>query len=213
MPPPTVAIDFSFAAGLDGWEASYADYTLGMEPSIAFASGFRQLPSPLQTTSGFLLSSRNVSDDVFMTITRPVTGLVPNTRYRVDISIAFATNAPPGCIGVGGAPGEAVVVKAGATATLPAKVQQGSYVTVNYDKGVQSTGGANAVVIGNIAQAAPGDCNQPAYQRKTLSSGAAGPLVTSDASGRLWLVIGTDSGYEGLTELYYLDGRATLTPA
>ena len=38
-------------------------------------------------------------------------------------------------------------------------------------------------------------------------------LINADAQGRLWIVIGTDSGFEGRTEIYYLDGVATFTPA
>jgi hypothetical protein len=38
-------------------------------------------------------------------------------------------------------------------------------------------------------------------------------MVTSDAAGRLWIVIGTDSGFEARTEIYYLEGSVLFTPA
>jgi hypothetical protein len=47
---------------------------------------------------------------------------------------------------------------------------------------------------------------------KTLSTDAGGAIVKTDADGRLWVVIGTDSGFEGTTEIYYLNGTITLTP-
>lgn len=214
-PPGQVSLPFSFADGFSGWEAGYSDYQIGQESSIDFRNGFQRLPINLDTISGIFLSSENRSDDVFMFIHRAVDGLTPGRRYRVDISIAIGTDAPPGCVGAGGAPGESVFLKAGASAVRPEKVVDASnFVGVNFDKGNQSTGGANAIVIGNFAQDTPGGaCLNGPYLRKTLTTGGNGPLVTADSSGRLWLVIGTDSGFEGFTRIFYLEGNATFTPA
>ena len=212
-PTPTpILITSSLAAGFDGWQASYADYTPGMEATIAFASGHEPLPAPLDANSGVFLTSDNSSDDVFMYLWRPVTGLEPNRRYRVEVTVAFATNAPPGCVGIGGAPGESVYLKAGAAPREPANVVSGGLVVPNFDKGNQAQGGTEAVVVGDFAQLVPGgDCVAPSYQFKTLTTNGAGPTVTSDATGRLWLVVGTDSGYEGNTRIYWREIAATLT--
>lgn len=211
--PSTVRLDFSFATGFDNWEAAYADYTLGQEVSIGFAFGHERLPPPLNSVSGLYLSADNRSDDLFMYLARRIDGLAANRRYRVEIQIGLATNVPPFCPGAGGAPGEAVYVKAGAVGRRPEKIVRGSYVSVNFDKGNQSAGGADVFVIGDLTQAGGGgDCLGAPYQRKTLATGATAPIATTDASGQLWLVIGTDSGFEGFTKLYYLDGRAVLTP-
>jgi hypothetical protein len=212
-PPGTVNLDFSFATNFAGWEPAYADYTLGQEASIDFAFGHERLPDPLDSRSGIFLSSNNRSDDVFMYATRLLDGLERNTRYRVDLSITLATNAPPNCPGVGGSPGEGVALKAGAVGFRPENViQTGNFVTVNFDKGNQTQGGNDVVAIGNLAQTTSGSCTSPVYRLKTLSIGSSGPIVTSDSSGRIWLVIGTDSGFEGLTKVYFLEGTATLRP-
>lgn len=215
-PPPapgTATFDFSFATNLAGWEPAVADYALGQEESIDFAFGHERLPDPVDNRSGMFLSSNNASDDVFMFASRLVDGLARNTRYRVDLSITFATNAPPGCVGIGGAPGEAVTVKAGAVGFRPETViESGNFVTVNFDKGDQTQSGEDVVAIGDFAQTTPGNCLLPVYRLKTLSIGSAGPIVTSDSSGRVWLVIGTDSGFEGVTKVYFLEGTATLRP-
>jgi hypothetical protein len=59
-----------------------------------------------------------------------------------------------------------------------------------------------------------GTCESGIYALKTLRSPQDRiPTLTADASGRLWLVIGTDSGFEDRTEIYYLEGAATFTPA
>lgn len=206
-------IEFSFATDTAGWTADFTDYSVGMEPILELVSGIRRLPAPLADRSGLLLGGTNRSDDLFMYITRPVTGLVPNRRYRVSLQFTFATNVPAGCAGIGGAPGESVYVKAGATATEPMKVTRGGRIESNIDKGGQATSGRDVVNVGDFTGGG-GSCGdgQGVYRLKTLSTQGRDPLLTSDASGRLWLVIGTDSGFEGRTEIYYLDGVATLTP-
>ncbi len=207
-------MDFSFANGFDGWEASYSDYTqgVGMEPIIGFISGHEQLPAPLDNTSGVFLEGHNRSDDLFMYMTRGVAGLVPDTDYTVELSITFASNVPPGCFGIGGSPGESVYIKGGATGMTPANVViSGDYVTTNFDHGDQSQEGLNALLLGDFAHGG-GTCENGVYQLATLSTGGRSLTVRTNASGELWLILGTDSGFEGLTRIYYLEGSATITP-
>lgn len=211
-PAPTT-IAFSFDANLGGWLADYADYPQGDEADIGFIAEHAPLPSPFAPRRGYRLRSRNESDDVFMFAFRPVTGLVPGRRYRVDIALQIATNAPPGCPGAGGSPGESVYVKAGATPQLPARTLENGWVRVNFDKGNQAMEGAHAINLGNVATLEAGSCSGAnPWRLKTLARPGAGPRVTADAQGRLWPVIGTDSGFESVTEVYLLDGTLTLTP-
>lgn len=213
-PKPTlrsVVSEFSFANDSNGFQAGFSDFVPGQEPVIAFSAMPERLPAPLGNLAGFAISGANPSNDVFMYVWKLITGLTPNTSYQVTVSLHFATNAPPGCPG---GPGENVTVKAGATAAQPANVTQLNRVTVNFDKGNQATGGANAAVLGNLAQlTASGTCAQPLYAEKTLTTGANAPLVTSDANGQLWLVIGFDSGFAGTTKVFLLDGAATFSPS
>ena len=212
-PPSPVSLAFSFADNLAGWEAAYADYALGQEAAIDFSFGHERLPDPLSDRRGFYLQSRNEADDVFMYASRLLDGLRPGTLYRVGVSLTFATDAPPGCAGIGGAPGEAVAIKAGASPLRPEHRVEDGLVRVNFDKGDQSESGDEVVAIGDFAQDPPGtDCLAPEYRLKTLALETGGPQVRSDSSGRLWLVIGTESGFEGVTRIYFLEGRFTLTP-
>lgn len=207
----SVVAEFSFANDSNGFQAGFSDYAPGQESAVMFSAMPERLPSPLGNLSGFAVSGANPSSDVFLYIWKLITGLTPNTPYSVTVSLHFATNAPPGCPG---GPGENVTIKAGATPMAPANVTQANRVTVNFDKGNQATGGANAAVLGNFAQAmASGTCAQPLYAEKTLTTGATAPLVTSDASGQLWLVIGADSGFAGTTKIFFLDGAATFSPS
>ncbi|MGY4397263.1 hypothetical protein ACVWZA_002457 [Sphingomonas sp. UYAg733] len=222
MPTPTTTptptpgqqtIAFSFAAADPAWTSAYADYTLGQEASIGFTTNYEELPAPLNTLRGLRHFSRNASDDVFMYIHRRIDGLRPATRYRLALLVTIATNAPPGCAGAGGAPGEAVTIKTGLLATAPAnRVIGGTTVRTAFDIGAQSNPGADSLVIGNLAKLS-GPCGISTYETKTLTTAPAGFNAVSDANGRLWIFIGTDSGYEGNTALYYLYGQAILTPS
>jgi hypothetical protein len=71
--------------------------------------------------------------------------------------------------------------------------------------GLHASGGPAGEVVGNIANAVP--CEQAAasnYPYVSLAKEHTGEFaVKSSASGDLWLLVGTDSGFEGQTALYY----------
>ena len=74
-----------------------------------------------------------------------------------------------------------------------------NFFHVNIDKGNQSEGGKDALVLGTIG--AGEDVEQYTLINRTNTDT---PLtVRSDSDGKIWLIVGTDSGYEGLTTLYY----------
>jgi hypothetical protein len=156
----------------------------------------------------------NRSDDMFMYLKRHISGedgLKPNQAYELSFKIVFASNAASGCVGVGGAPGESVYLKAGASADEPVSVLgPGSALTVNIDKGQQAAGGRDAGVAGNIANGRPCEGMEQPYVRVERSYTHG--VVRTDNRGALWLVVGTDSGFEGLTGLYYETITARLTP-
>lgn len=211
-PPKTIGIDFDFSIGRAGWDALASDYLVGQEARIAFEHRIAPLPPPLVADNAYLLSSLNESDDVWMFIYRRVDGLLANRTYRFDASLTVATNGGRQCNGIGGAPGESVTIKAGIVGLAPeTRVERGNYVAVNFDKGVQTVGSTGVRVIGDFSSSSP-DCTDPPYERKTLATPVGGGVATADSSGSLWIVIGTDSGFEGRTAIYYLSGSAELTP-
>ena len=120
--------------------------------------------------------------------------------------MSFASDAPSGCAGVGGAPGESVWLKVGASAEKPVPVEVDGETRLSVDKGNQAQGGEAAGVAGVIANGIP--CEEalaqdpPPYAFVTLSHTMAEP-VTTTAAGTLWLLVGTDSGFESRTSLYY----------
>jgi len=205
--------DFQFTTGTHGWTTGFADYPAGEEQRYQLAAGHEKLPAPLdQSRRGILLSGMNHSDDLFMFLKRQLTGLQPETEYDIEISVEFATNAAQGCVGVGGSEGESVVIKAGASAAEPdTVVDSNGMVRLNLDKGNQLEPGTNAIVLGNIANSSD-DCHNAPYELKTLDSGDQELTATTDKDGRLWLFVGSESGFEAKTTLYYTRIRAELTP-
>jgi hypothetical protein len=208
--PLTARVDFS--TGLHGWTAGFSDYPPADEEIYHLRSDYRTLPTPLDTSQQALfISGVNRSDDLFMYWKGQIVGLSPGTRYRASFEVEFATSAPSGCAGVGGAPGENVYIKAGATDIEPESVLDGSYLIMNIDKGNQSTSGDNAVVLGDIASSQPCAPGEEQWELKQLV-GTATVDVTADREGRVWLLVGSDSGFESISSLYYTRVLATFEP-
>ena len=212
QPPQAQVLDFQFESGTEGWTAGFVDLPADFDPdAYQLQSGQRPLPASVGVGGAFFLSGNNGSDDLFMFLKRQVAGLLPNTAYGVAFTIDIASNAPEGAFGIGGAPGESVYLKAGAAPVEPAAVtDEEGWLRLNVDTGDQSQGGQNAQVLGNIAVSE--DAGDDRYERKTLTN-AGNPLrVTTSANGTLWLLVGTDSGFEGVTSLYYDRIRVEVRP-
>jgi hypothetical protein len=198
----------NFTEGLDSWEGGFADLPLNADHNLyELEYAYELLPAELNRTKAPMLQSHNRSDDVFMFITRSLSGLKFNTTYLVTFDISIASNAPSDAIGIGGPPGESVFVKAGITHQKPQPVPVEGYWRMNVDKGNQSQGGTDAIVLGNIAVNTPVEA--PTYQIKTLKNETPFELTTGE-SDTVWLMIGTDSGFEGKTKLYFPQIYVTL---
>ncbi|MFL5348614.1 MAG: hypothetical protein ACJ8AT_27780 [Hyalangium sp.] len=204
---------FAFDDSTQAWTASFTDVSTAQASDVGFVFERRDVPAETGSMGGALfLSGKNVSDDLFMFLTHPVSDLRPEAQYSLTFELELASNAPSGCTGVGGAPGESVFLKAGAASVQPERVttSAGAY-RLNVDKGDQSMGGANAQVLGDIANGST-DCATPPYRRITRDNHGNSFRVTSDAQGQLWLLLGTDSGFEGTTSLYFDTIRVVLEP-
>ncbi len=196
----------NFGQSDNGWVADYADYST-VTDDIQFESRWTGLPQPLDgNRKSILMSSINRSDDVFMFLTKKLTGMQPNRDYQLIFTVELASAYPAQSLGIGGSPGSSVYLKVGATAIEPKKRLTGDFYEMNIDKGIQSEGGRDAVVLGNIG--IEGDAT--AYKLITRSNTDAPFTVSANAQGELWLLVGTDSGYEGETTLYYSSIRVSL---
>lgn len=198
-----VVFKFDFQSGTEDWIGDFADYPNlpNVEDYYQFEFLHTTLPSPLNSSKGAIRQSGdNHSDDLFMFVKKKITGLKPNTNYNIELEVEFATNVASGANGVGGAPGESVFIKAGATTNEPMKVLNVSenFYRMNIDKGNQSQDGANMKLIGDFANGT----DLFVYKLKVLST--TNPInVTSNSNGELWVIVGTDSGFEATTTIYY----------
>jgi len=208
--PETIQLDFS--QGTQEWVAGFADYPSGQEGFFELEADYRTLLEPLNTSQrAHYIAGNNHSDDLWMYFKGQLAGLSPDKTYRVRFEVEIATDVPNGCGGVGGPPGEGVTIKAGASEIEPDATAQRGFLRMNVDKGNQSQSGEDAVVLGDVANSVP--CGEPArWELKRLSSGGDSVDVTSDGAGRVWLFVGSDSGFESTTRLYYTWVIATLEP-
>jgi predicted HicB family RNase H-like nuclease len=201
-PVESFEISDSFDGGTDNWSGDFADYDVGEEEFFELEFERTGLPDPLDADQKALkLSGANHSDDLFMFLKKKVSGLEPNARYGASFSVRFASKVADGLAGIGGSPGESVFVKVGASAIEPEKVIETDpreIYRMNVDKGVQSNGGDDAVVVGDFSN----DTDESVYTLKTVENDSPFEATTNE-NGELWLLIGTDSGFEGTTTIYY----------
>ncbi|MCH7972961.1 MAG: T9SS type A sorting domain-containing protein [Bacteroidetes bacterium] len=197
---------YDFSTGYEGWTGDFADYPI--TDSLFYELTFYRtnLPLPLDTNkSSLLISGNNHSDDLFMFIKRKILGLLPNTTYGLMISVVFASNAPTNAVGVGGAPGEGVIVKAGASTIEPLKINTDGFFLMNIDKGNQIQPGSDMDTIGHVG------VSDTTTVFTLINRNNSNHLftITTDSNGEVWVCIGTDSGFEATTTLYF--DQITLT--
>jgi len=202
----TYSYDFSSSA--QGWTAAFADY-YEINGDMELDSGVRRLPTG--SGNGFYMQGHNRSDDLFMFLKRrlgPQDGIVAGRRYSVRSAVTLWSHEPA-CIGAGGSGGGSQYVKAGASTAEPtvSRDEAGRY-RVRLDKANQANSGTESKVLGNAANGL--ECGDHTWTQVTRTSRTA-VTVQADNAGYLWLHFGTDSGYEGLNQLYYSAVASTLT--
>ena len=209
---PSIDITFDFNTGANGWEAGFADYSPATT-DMDLQSGIQPVPAEAGSGSGFMLHGKNRSDDLFMFLKRQLTvadGIEPNREYLADFMIRMISDAPAGCGGAGGAPGESVYLKAGATPDEPRVALVDDHYRMTVDIGSQSQGGKAASVAGNIANDLP--CLSFPRYAPIFRAHRHTERVRANADGTLWLLVGTDSGFEGSTTLFYQQIAVSLIP-
>ena len=217
-PPSEVVLTYDFVGGSDGWASQLSDFSDETRPDDPLSATQVRPPGIDEGEGFFHLAASNRSDDLFQYMFRsigPIQGLEADREYRVSFEVAFASNAPSGCAGIGGAPGESVWMKVGATDEQPVPISENGETRLSVDKGNQSTGGEDAEVAGVIANGIP--CEEALEQDPTpyamveISHTLDG-TVTPDPEGELWLLVGVDSGFEGRTSIYYDSVTVRLMP-
>ncbi len=206
--PSEMEINDQFNGDKKGWTAGFADYPVKMETDWKLEEGIANLPAPLDTQKkGFRISGNNHSDDLFMYFKKKIAGLKPNQEYNAAFTLEFASDAPSeGWLGSGGPP-NAVSVGIGAVPIEPkTTVDNLDHYRMNIDKIQQKNDGKDMKIIGDIGNGT----DKFGYKLLTKTGEFKGK---TDASGNLWLIFGTDSGFEATTTLYYTSVKVKLTEA
>ncbi|MBC5730824.1 S-layer homology domain-containing protein [Pseudoflavonifractor hominis] len=197
----TAGLTFDFNQNDGGFTPIFSDYPneQGVEEFYELRSGHEEVPIA-EAGKGLFLSGNNHSDDLFMGYYKDLSGLVPETEYHFTVRFQLATNVENDMIGIGGAPGESVFVKCGVASKEPENsLDSLNHFCLNIDKGSQSTSGSDMIVVGNLAKE---EINRPGeYEFNEIETKV---IARTDEAGTAYLVIGTDSGFEGVTS-YYLD--------
>jgi hypothetical protein len=213
VPEDGLEFTYAFEDDEEGWIAGFADLPVDYNQELyELESEWRDLPDDLDG-SGIYLQSHNRSDDLFMYLKRKVDGLEPGTTYEAIFKLDIASNVPEGLSGIGGSPGESVYIKAGATTTEPENVEDDQgWWRMNIDKGNQASEGADMINIGDMANPnlTPDTVGQ--YELMTVDSAGREFEVTADETGTIWYIVGSDSGFEGLTTLYHDTISVILVP-
>ena len=151
-------------------------------------------------TKAWMLRGNNHSDDLFMGVKSYIYGMKADTSYQVTLSTTFTSNIPSNCFGIGGAPGESVYVKLAASTEEPKNETIDDMHRLNIDIGNQSQSGTNGQTVGNVANGV--DCMEDEQWKEIERSTETKIDVQTDSLGGFWMMVGTDSGFEGLTYYY-----------
>lgn len=207
---PADTFTYEFESGAEGWKGGFADYPKDWDTTrFEFVYQHTNLPAAVNNSGkAMLISGRNISDDLFMFMKKQITGLEPNQTYKATFMVELASMYPEESVGIGGSPGSSVYLKVGGTTAEPMPVVMEDDIRMNIDKGGQSLGGKDMVVVGTIGIA--GD--QSKYTLIQRDNGQNPVEVTADSNGSLWVIVGTDSGFEGTTRLYYNTIEVKLVP-
>lgn len=209
--PKVIIQETIFNDGADGWEAVYAEYPDGQEEFYELESGLKNLPAQLdQTKKAFMLSGNNHSDALQMFLVKRLDGLSPQTHYIVETGIELASKYPDGSVGIGGSPGNSVYLVS-KFATNGYELQEGENEHDNIKLFLKEIDSVPESVMTMDLGDVSIQSDEYEYQLITREKSSSPNVVQSDAQGKLWAIIGTWSGFEGISTLYYTKIKITLT--
>ncbi|HLU90168.1 MAG TPA: hypothetical protein VKZ51_10080 [Cyclobacteriaceae bacterium] len=202
--PDIIEMNYTFEANEEGWIGGFADLPVEGQDIYELDISHSPLPEETDATGNSIrIQGHNRSDDLFMFLKKKLTGLSPSTTYQVIFDIEMASQYPQTAPGIGGGPGGSVFIKVGATPEEPLAVEEEepvqNYLRMNIDKGNQAQEGTDMINVGTVG------IEGEEYRYQLIQRGNSDRPISAntDPEGNLWLILGTDSGFEGLTVLYY----------
>lgn len=192
---------FDFSQGVEGWQGFFSDYPVGAENFYELEFAHSYLPAPLDASvRAIKISGNNHSDDLLSLIVRKFENLKPNTVYAITFDIELASNVTINSPGAGGSPDLELGV--GGLSNLPkSNIDNSDYYRPNFTSLLQSRQ-SNEVLqsVGRIGVSTNFPAPFTLINRNNLSDPIS---LKTNSNGELWIMIGTDSGFEGITTLYY----------
>lgn len=206
--PDGFIFNYDFKDGAEGWQSMFSDYPVGEENFYELNFAHTTLPAPLdENTKVIRISGNNHSDDLLSIIYRKFDELAPNTNYAVTFDLEIASNALKNGFGAGGSPD--LSLGAGGLNFKPQNnVDSSDYYRPNFSSAIQSHESNDVLkVIGTIGVSEKIPTDYELINRDNLSD----PFkIKSNDKGEVWLMIGTDSGFEATTTLYYKSIKIVL---
>lgn len=197
-----------FDVDTEGWIAAFADYPVGLEDSMKldYGHGSIYVSESVGNVSAFKQSGYATNSDLFMYIKQQVSGLVPNSRYKVTIEVELNSQLLLDYQGNLDSKDLGSFLKVGAFKTEPDTLevfdvanQEFSTVTVDFDKGENSSGGIDMIFIGRIEYTNLGE-SPIMLNGNNIDS----PIYTaSDSEGKLWIAVGVDTNIPVYQEISY----------
>lgn len=195
-------IEYSFMDDANGWVPFFSDYPLGAEEQYELEFAYTRLPEPLDTNlTAVKLAAVNPGRDLLSCMYVPVTGLIPNASYKVTFNLWIASNI------VTGEPSD-ISIGAGALDTIPVNILDASDIyRPSFDVDLQyGFSNDNMKVLGTLGATDTTTVYTP-IGRNNYSQ----PMYfKTNNEGKLYLVVGYDSGYEGEIAIYFKSVFVTL---
>jgi hypothetical protein len=206
--PTEVRVVADFNQSIEGWSGGSSDYTEQDAPKAVIFEQ-RALAAPL-TGKGYYVAGTNQSDDLLLYVKKQFSGMAPSTSYQLTFTVKFASDVSSGCLGVGGSPGESVWMIGAASDVEPKTILKAGRNELNIDRGNQAGGGTAGQALGTLGNSVL-NCGPQVNEIKTVKS--AVPLVAkSDAAGKIWLLLGMDSGFEAASHVSFTQMTVDAVP-
>lgn len=198
---------FDFSQEQYDWQADFADYPVDSAKAAEYqlSAQYTARPENLgNSISAMMLTGNNQGEKLFMYMKKKVTGLAPDVNYTVIFDIELASELSARGLG------KEVLLKAGATYSEPkTMIEDGNHV-LNVDKGENVDRGEDMLPLGNIGTTE----SSKNFQLITRSNGetTSGPFIAkSNSKGEMWLIVGTEAAFHGVTTVYYSKVNVVLS--
>lgn len=194
---------WDFEQSYDGWTAGFSDYSDSNSVNMGLFDSLTLIPyaSSSLNNKGIAIGGDNTSDDLFIFLKKKITGLLPNSTYKVTFNIGFATEMSSQIF-----IGECALIKVGGSSYEPLSdtIGHNGYYQMNIDKGNQQQDGPDMKKISCTHHDSSYSYNH--YYRFDTNN-INGPIVniTTNSQGEMWVIIGNEMSHEFYTKLFYDD--------